>query len=264
VARSCTTAPVARAAVRDVNCAALTETLLESELFGHRRGAYTGADRDPRAVRAGRRGTLFLDEIGEMPMHSSRSCCARSSSARSAAGEDMPRQVDVRIVAATNRELAAAVREGGFRETCSTGSTSRAFISPRCASGSRTSACSSTRCSRGSPAAPAPGEAARAAALRLFLRHDWPGNVRELEHELTKLAASSTASLITELDVLENCAFHERAARAPAPEADRDAEETEVEQIRQALRAAKGNRSRAAEIAGDRPLDPLPQAAPAR
>ncbi len=239
-----------------VNCAALTETLLESELFGHRRGAYTGADRDRKGLfEQADGGTLFLDEIGEMPPHlQPKLLRAIQFGEIRRLGEDLPRQVDVRILAATNVDLATAVRDGRFREDLLYRlDVARIHLAPL---RERTEdighlvdhLLDEMAAKRGRPR-----QRLEPAALRLLLRHDWPGNVRELEHELTKLSTFVDGELITELDVLENCAFHERTpATRPAPGAGAVAtlEETEIEQIRQALRAAKGNRSRAAEMLG--------------
>ncbi len=239
-----------------VNCAALTETLLESELFGHRRGAYTGADRDRKGLfEQADHGTLFLDEIGEMPMHlQPKLLRAIQFGEIRRLGEDLPRQVDVRIVAATNRELTAAVREGRFREDLLYRlDVARVHLAPLRERIEDVGLLVDAIFEMLGQRAGTPPRRLEPAALRLFLRHNWPGNVRELEHELTKLAAFVDGDVITELDVLENCAFHERAAAQGAPAASGPVatlEETEVEQIRQALRAAQGNRSRAAEMLG--------------
>ncbi len=101
-----------------LNCAGIPETLLESELFGHERGAFTGAV----ATKKGKfeladGGTLFLDEIGEMPMHlQSKILRALETRSIERVGGSHPLDVDVRVVSATNRELAAMVSEGTFRE----------------------------------------------------------------------------------------------------------------------------------------------------
>src|SRR5262245_36170213 len=101
-----------------VNCAGLTESLLESELFGHVKGSFTGALRDkPGKLVLANRGTLFLDEVGEMSLRMQGLLLRFLENGEiQAVGSDAVRQVDVRIIAATNRNLAEMVRSGQFRE----------------------------------------------------------------------------------------------------------------------------------------------------
>ena len=101
-----------------VNCASLPPTLLESELFGHERGAFTGADRSRAGLfEAAHEGTLFLDEIGEMP-HEAQAKLLRvlTDGQVTRIGSTKPRQVDVRVLAATHRELTQLIRDRVFRE----------------------------------------------------------------------------------------------------------------------------------------------------
>jgi len=101
-----------------VNCAALTETLLESELFGHEKGAFTGADkrRDGRFMQANK-GTIFLDEVGEVPLPmQAKLLRAIQEREIQRLGSDTVLYADVRIIAATNKDLLAGVQEGRFRE----------------------------------------------------------------------------------------------------------------------------------------------------
>ncbi len=101
-----------------VNCAAISSTLVASTLFGHKRGSFTGADRDsPGLVRAAAGGTLFLDEIGEVPMDVQPQLLRFLENGEVlAVGDTEPERVDVRVVTATNRDLAQMVQEKTFRE----------------------------------------------------------------------------------------------------------------------------------------------------
>ena len=145
-----------RGALLAVNCAALPEHLLETELFGHERGAFTGADRQKKGrFELADGGTLFLDEIGDMPMGMQAKLLRVLQDGRfERVGGNEPIQADCRVVAATNVNLWRGRRApAGSARTCSTGSTSSRSSCPRCASGWRTSRSWSITSSRSWPSA---------------------------------------------------------------------------------------------------------------
>ncbi|HEX6244092.1 MAG TPA: sigma 54-interacting transcriptional regulator, partial [Polyangiales bacterium] len=171
------------------NCAALPDTLLESALFGHVRGAFTGADRSRRGLfEAADKGTLFLDEVGEMsPALQAKLLRVLQEGELRPLGSDRTRRVDVRVIAATRRDLAARVREGMFREdlfyrlavvTLELPPLSsrredipllvRHFVNKH--QGARAVSVSS-------------------AALRALCLRDYPGNVRQLENDVRRALA---------------------------------------------------------------------------
>jgi transcriptional regulator of acetoin/glycerol metabolism len=164
-----------------LNCGAIADTLLQSELFGHRAGAFTGA-RDDRvgAIRAADRGTLFLDEIGEMAA-SAQVAFLRVLDRKEVVplGQPKPVRIDIRVVCATHRDLGALVRRGDFRHDLNERlGVVRAELPPlrdrREDLGSLIASILRTL-----PSAPE-GVTIDADAGRAFMLYDWPGNIREL------------------------------------------------------------------------------------
>ncbi|MEZ4331119.1 MAG: sigma 54-interacting transcriptional regulator [Myxococcota bacterium] len=173
-----------------INCAAFPETLLESELFGHVKGAFTGADRTkPGLFEAAGRGTLFLDEIAEMelPLQAKLLRVLQEREIRPVGGtRTVP--VDCRIVAATNRDLADAVRAGAFREDLYY----RLNVFPIRVPPLRERRKDILPLARHFLALHGPREGKQAchlslAAAQLLESYDWPGNVRELENEMLRV-----------------------------------------------------------------------------
>jgi transcriptional regulator with GAF, ATPase, and Fis domain len=198
-----------------VNCGALPASLVEAELFGHRRGAFTGAVGERLGlVRSADAGTLFLDEIGELP-RTSQTAFLRVLQEREVVpvGEDHPVKVDVRLCAATHRDLATLVQEGGFRDDLFgrlSGFTLE--LPPLC----------ERRADFGlllrSLLANIPEASAirfSPAALRALVTHPWPLNIRALEKTLLTAVALASEGII-ELPHLVDLPRRTPASDAPA------------------------------------------------
>jgi DNA-binding NtrC family response regulator len=233
-----------------VDCAALQESLLQSELFGHERGAFTGADRaKPGLFEVAHGGTLFLDEIGEvsLPTQVKLLRVLDTSTFRRVGGTTEIR-VDVRLLAATNRDLAAMVRQGLFREDLYYRlSTISLHVPPLRERDGDVDLLAqyfvaqlNERCDRRKRI----GED----ALEALRRHDWPGNVRELKH------AIEAALVVCDGDEVrpEHLPAVLRRQAAPPPPADPlpTLEHLERDHIRRVLDAVQGHRSQAARMLG--------------
>ncbi|WP_279324217.1 sigma-54-dependent Fis family transcriptional regulator [Anaeromyxobacter soli] len=177
-----------------VNCAAIPATLIESEFFGHERGAFTGATqrRDGRFVLADG-GTIFLDEIGELPLElQGKLLRVLQEGELEPVGSSRTRKVDVRVIAATNRDLERSAREGGFRQDLFY----RLSVFPLPLPPLRErgddvvllAAAMAEQLARGLGRSIAPPDAADAAALRSY---PWPGNVRELRNVIERAIITS-------------------------------------------------------------------------
>ncbi len=186
-----------------VNCAALSETLLLSDLFGHVRGAFTSADRDRKGVfEAAHGGTVFLDEIGDLPL-SAQGLLLRvlQEGEIRRLGESEVRRVDVRVLAATHRDLAGMVTAGSFRRDLffrlRVGCVEMPPLRDRGDDLLRIADRFLNRLDRLNRIDPrrAPARLTREARARL-LAHRWPGNVRELENVLSVAAALAGGGVI--------------------------------------------------------------------
>jgi two-component system NtrC family response regulator len=237
-----------------VNCAAIPETLIESEFFGVERGAYTGADRTrPGKFEAADRGTLFLDEIGELPLALQPKLLRALQEGRIArVGGGAELEVDVRVVAATNRELAQEVAAGRFREDLFY----RLNVVPlelpplrdRREDVPRLAEHFAERAARRHGLAPV---ALPPAVLRRLIEHSWPGNVRELANVVERLVllaeggAARLGDLPPEMDPGARPA-PAGAFRLPPQGLAWDSLERDL--LGQALELAAGNRARAARL----------------
>lgn len=189
-----------------VNCAALPSTLLEAELFGVRRGAFTGATEDrPGVFLEAHRGTLFLDEVGEMSLElQPKLLLALESGTVRPVGGRGPTTVDVRLIAATNRDLQEALRERAFRQDLYYRLNviaievpplrHRREDIPALVQTILTSLTASGRCRR-------PIRGVTSAAMELLSARTWPGNVRELANTLERGAALCAGDLIDVVDI---------------------------------------------------------------
>lgn len=245
---------------RAINCAALPPSLLESELFGHIRGAFTGAVRDNLGhFRSAEGGTLLLDEVAEMPMEvQAKLLRVLETKTVIPVGGSEPIAVDVRIVAATHTGLRKAVEEGRFRaDLMYRLRVVPIFIPPlRDRPGDLSllieklleglSEDGERRIERISPG-----------AKLLLERHPWPGNVRELRNVLEYALVMGEGPVLLESDLppelldgedaLESGVVVNRPSQEP-PAAEGDSEEER--RIRRALERASGNRERAARMLG--------------
>jgi len=247
-----------------LNCAALPETLLESELFGHEKGAFSGAV----AMRKGKfeqaeGGTLLLDEIGEMdPRLQAKILRVIQEREVDRLGGTSPVKVDVRLLAATHRDLAGEVAKGRFREDLYFRLNVLALhIPPLRARPADILPLAEHFCARYARANGVPDRPLSAAARAALLAHPWPGNVRELEN------CTHRAVLLAEGAEIDIAAIELAAPRAPEMPAPlmaqagpaatritglvgRKVEEVERELIIETLSHCLGNRTRAAEILG--------------
>ena len=232
-----------------VNCAALAENLLESELFGHERGAFTGADRrrEGRFLQADG-GTLFLDEIGEMPL----SLQAKVQRV----GSDSPITVDVRVIAATNRNLREEVEQKRFREDLFFRLNVISIEVPALRERSEDIPLLAAHFLEKFAARNRKNVKGFAPqALDMLRRYSWPGNVRELQNAVERAVILCTGDLITGPELPASVTGAAEQA-APVPEtaeaslAGLSLEALERRAIEDTLRQTEDNKSEAARRLG--------------
>jgi PAS domain S-box-containing protein len=237
-----------------VNCAALNESLLESELFGHVRGAFTGAHKDRKGrFEAAGGGDIFLDEIGDLPASTQvKLLRVLEEKVVERVGDHQPIHIDVRIISATNRDLKQLVRQGNFREDLFY----RINVIPihvpplrdrvsdipllaehffhriRLKSGKSMTGISKD-------------------VMKLLMAYSWPGNVRELRSAFEFAIVTCQGPMIQPSDLPSELQLPEFPKHPPVSaqnEGDRD--EIKKQRLIQALEQSGGNQSRAAEILG--------------
>ncbi len=236
------------------NVAAIPSTLLESTLFGHKRGTFTGADRDRKGVfELASGGTLFLDEIGDMslPLQSKLLRALQDGEIRPIGAKDSLK-VDVRIISATNRNLEEMVARGDFREDLYYRlNVVRINMPPLRERKEDIPLLVEHFLTRATESGTAPRKRLDISALQLLLRYDWPGNVRELENEILKLTVLTPHEVITQQDLASQPDLFEKLTQIEAQdERSLGLREMERRQIERALAAAGGNRAKAAQMLG--------------
>jgi DNA-binding NtrC family response regulator len=246
--------PRAAAPIIPCNCAAITETLAESELFGHERGAFTGAVGTKRGLfEAARGGTIFLDEVSEMPLTlQPKLLRVLESGEIQRVGSPIPIMLDVRVVAATNRGLRDWVKDGRFRQDLYYRlNTIEIHLPPlRDRKDDLPLLCQHFLTALNTRTGQSMKGLSRQAQTALF-RHDWPGNVRELARTLEHAVLLAQGNFIGLKDLPPSFQHGPEPSlrpvvAVPPPTLD----QAEREQILRALRTAGNNKVRAAELLG--------------
>jgi transcriptional regulator with GAF, ATPase, and Fis domain len=239
-----------------INCAALTETLLESELFGHEKGAFTGAvARKKGKIEVADHGTLFLDEVGELPLtFQTKLLRVLQEREFERVGGTQPIQVDVRLIAATNRDLEAAITEGIFRRDLfyrlnvlsimmpalrerreDIGPLARYFVVKHGKRANRRVAGLSRE------------------ALACLEAYDWPGNVRELENAIEHAVVLGSTELIVPEDLPEAVMETEAESGGLTGKYHEEVRDGKKRAILAALERSGGNFTEAAKVLGVHP-----------
>jgi two-component system response regulator HydG len=241
-----------------VNCAALTETLLESELFGHEKGAFTGADRrrEGRFMQANK-GTVFLDEIGEMSsVMQAKLLRVIQDREIQRVGSDTTLKVDVRILAATNRDLQEDVSSGNFREDLYYRlNVVTLRVPPLRERHEDIPLLAQHFLEKYSEKNRKSIKGFTPLSMDMLLRYDWPGNVRELENAVERAVILGPGDYITEKELpLSITKAYPHAEDVDRPTRVRkqpqSLDEVEREAVLAALEASGGNKSETARVLG--------------
>jgi Nif-specific regulatory protein len=240
-----------------INCATLSETLLESELFGHEKGAFTGAlARKPGKLEVADRGTLFLDEIGEIPRElQAKLLRALQEREFERLGGSQTIRVDVRVIAATNVDLEKALKEGTFRDDLYYRlNVISIHLPPLRKRREDVPLLASHFAGQASRKLGRPVQGFTPEARACLLRYTWPGNVRELANAIERAVILGDGELIRPEDlpdaVLESAPV---IGRAPVTRFHDTLNETKKRLILGAVKEADGNITRAAELLGISP-----------
>ncbi|BCA54439.1 Transcriptional regulatory protein ZraR [Nitrospira sp. KM1] len=236
-----------------INCVALTETLLENELFGHERGAFTGADRLQKGkLEMADGGTVFLDEIGDMslPLQAKLLRVLQDREFHRVGGTRLV-SVDIRVIAATNKDLKQAVKAGQFREDLFFRlNVINLTLPPLRDRQEDIQSLARFFLNRHAKEAKRPGMMFSHEAMDAMLCHTWPGNIRELDNVIARAVILSQSEIIEpvmlSLDNTSSDSRHEPLTYISLPY-HRSMEEHSRHIIGQALKHASGNQTKAAE-----------------
>ena len=240
-----------------INCAALTESLLESDLFGHEKGAFTGAIAQKKGkFELAHSGTIFLDEVGELaPAIQGKLLRVLQQREFERVGGSKTIKVDVRVIAATNRDLQAAIKGGTFRQDLFFRLNVIALTMP---------ALRDRRedipllvnffVKKSSAAANRTIEGISQEARAWLLHYDWPGNVRELENAIERAVVMGASDLIMPEDLPETILEAAATARLPIDKYHEAVNEAKRDVVLRALQQAHGVQTEAAKLLGIHPV----------
>jgi transcriptional regulator with PAS, ATPase and Fis domain len=231
-----------------VNCGAIPENLMESELFGHVRGAFTGAISTRQgSFQAADGGTLFLDEIGEMPLALQvKLLRALQERVVVKVGDTKPQSVDIRVLAATNRDLEAAIKEGTFREDLYYRlNVVNLHLPPLRERGDDIAILAKFLLNKYTAEFGAPVKGFTPKALEAMHGYDWPGNVRQLENRIKKAIVLADKTLIGAEDL--DLGGDQQRAIVPLTQAREDFTRKYILEV---LERNGGNRTRTARDLG--------------
>jgi DNA-binding NtrC family response regulator len=241
-----------------INCAALPENLMESELFGYEKGAFTGANSSkPGKFEQADTGTVFLDEIGDVPgpiqVKLLRILQEREFERL---GSNVTRHIDVRVVAATNQDLRAALESGAFREDLYYRLNVVPLNIPALRERKQDIPFLANHFIRKlAPDSGSQVESITSAAMEKLVEYHWPGNVRELENVIERSLVMATGAQLDAADIKLEAAPRPRAHSAQPGDSHfipdgLTLDQYEQEIIKEALRRAGGNKSQAARLLG--------------
>ena len=239
-----------------INCATLKDALLESELFGHEKGSFTGAIVQKKGrIEVAEGGTLFLDEIGELDLPlQAKLLRVLQEREYERVGGNGTLKADVRVVAATNRDIKQSIKDGRFREDLYYRLNVVSVEMPPLRQRKEDIPLLATHfIARFKARVNRPVEGVSTEARTLLLRHDWPGNVRELENTIERAMVLGSTTLILPEDLPESLMESEPDSTLPLPAYHVGVQEAKRKQILDAIQVASGNISEAARALGVHP-----------